>query len=111
MPKFSGGIPSLLKEPIKLHHLHRDVLEQVDAHPKTPTKIALGICLIFIEIHPHQLVVAFNPFPPQLLSTKNQATNFWLLIGAVNSSMEMFSSSSISNSLSDESSNELYKHV
>jgi hypothetical protein len=34
----------LLEEPIKLHHLHRDVLEKFDAHPKTPTKIALGIC-------------------------------------------------------------------
>jgi hypothetical protein len=84
MPKFSVGIPPLLKEPIKLHHLHRNVLEQLDAHSKTPMKIALRICQIFIEIHPHQLVVAFNPFPPQLLSTKNRATNFWLLIGAAN---------------------------
>jgi hypothetical protein len=58
MPKFSGGIPPLLKEPIILHHLLRDVFEQVDAHPKTPTKVALGIYRIIIKIHPHQLVVA-----------------------------------------------------
>jgi hypothetical protein len=76
MPKFSGDISPLLNVPIKLHHLRCDVLEQVDAHPKTPLKISLGICRIFIEIHPHQLVVAFNPFPPQLLSTKNRTTNF-----------------------------------
>jgi hypothetical protein len=38
MPKFSSGIPPLLKEPIKLHHLHCDVLEKIDAHPKTPPK-------------------------------------------------------------------------
>jgi hypothetical protein len=50
MPKFSSGIPSFLKEPIKLHHLRCDVLEQVDAHPKTLPKIAFGICRIFIEI-------------------------------------------------------------
>jgi hypothetical protein len=68
VPKFSGGIPPLLKEPIKLHHLRYDVLDQVDAHPKTPPKIAFGICRIFIEIRPHQLLVSFNPFPPQLLS-------------------------------------------
>jgi hypothetical protein len=71
MPKFSDGIPPLLKEPIKLYHLHCNVLEQLDAHSKTPMKIALGIYRIFIEIHPHQLVVAFNSFRPQLLSTKN----------------------------------------
>jgi hypothetical protein len=84
MPKFSDDIPPLLKESIKLHHLCHDVFEQLDAHSKTPTKIALGICRIFAEIHPHQHVVAFNPFPPQLLSTKNRATNFWILIGAAN---------------------------
>jgi hypothetical protein len=84
MPKFSGGITPLLKEPIKLHHLCCDALEQVDAHPKVPPKIALGICQIFGEIRPHQLVVAFNPFPPELPSTKNQTTNFWLLIGSAN---------------------------
>jgi hypothetical protein len=84
MYKFSGGIPPLLKEPIKLHHLRHDMLEQVDAHPKTPMKIALEICQIFIEIHLHQLVLAFNPFPPHLLSTKNRATYFCLLIGATN---------------------------
>jgi hypothetical protein len=59
MPKFSGGIPPLPKKPIILRHLLRDVFEQVDAHPKTPTKVALGICHIFIEIHLHQLVVSF----------------------------------------------------
>jgi hypothetical protein len=82
--KFSGGIPLLIKEPVKLHHHHHDVLEQVDAHPKTPMKIALEMCQIFIEMHLRQLVVAFNLFPPQILSTKNQATNFWLLVGAAN---------------------------
>jgi hypothetical protein len=76
MPKFSGSIPPLLKEPIKLPHLRHDVLKQVDAYPKTPTKIALGACQIFIEIHPHQLVVAFNPFPPQLLSTRTKPPIF-----------------------------------
>jgi hypothetical protein len=84
MPKFSGGIPPLLKEPIKLHHLLCEVLEQVDAHPKTPPKTAFVICWIFIEIRPHQLVVSFSPFPPQILSTKHQTTNFCLLIGAAN---------------------------
>jgi hypothetical protein len=84
MPNFFGGIPLLLKEPIKLYHLCRDVFEQVHAHPNMPTKIALEICRIFIEIHTHQLVVAFNPFLLQLLPTKNQATNFLLLIGAAN---------------------------
>jgi hypothetical protein len=44
MSKFSGCIPPLLKKLIKLHHLCCDVLEQLDAHPKTPPKIALGIC-------------------------------------------------------------------
>jgi quinol-cytochrome oxidoreductase complex cytochrome b subunit len=68
MLKFSGGIPPLLKEPIILHHLLRDVFEQVDAHPKTPTKVAIGICNIFIEIHPHQLIMAFDPFPPKLIA-------------------------------------------
>jgi hypothetical protein len=71
MPKFFGRIPPLLKESIILHHLLRDAFGQVDAHPKMPMKVALGICKIFIEIHPHQLVVVFNLFPPQLLSTKN----------------------------------------
>jgi hypothetical protein len=56
-----------------------------------------------IEIHLHQLVVAFNPFPPQLLSTKNRATNFGFLLAQQTNSMEMFSSSSILNSSSDES--------
>jgi hypothetical protein len=74
----------LLKEQIILHHLLRDVFEQVDAHPKTPMKVALGIYQIIIEIDPHQLVLAFNPFPPQILSIENLATNFWLLIGATN---------------------------
>jgi hypothetical protein len=80
MPKFPGSICSLLKELIKLHHLRRDVPEQVDAHSKTTTKIALQIYRIFFEINLHQLDVAFNSFPPQFLSTKNQATNFRLLM-------------------------------
>jgi hypothetical protein len=79
MAKFCGGISPLLKESIKLHHLHCDVLEQVDAHPKMPPKISFGICQIFIEIRPHQLLVPFNPFPPQLLSTEHRSTYFWLL--------------------------------
>jgi hypothetical protein len=64
MPKLSYGIPPLLEEHIKLLHLSCDVLEQVDAHPKTLPKIAFGICRIFIEIRPHQLIVSFNPFSP-----------------------------------------------
>jgi hypothetical protein len=68
---FSSGIPLFLKESIKLHHLGRDVFQQFDAHSKTPTKIALGICQIFNEIHTHQLIVAFNPLPPQLRPTRN----------------------------------------
>jgi hypothetical protein len=75
MTKLSPGIPPLFKVSIMLHHLLCDVLEQVDAHPKTPTKVVLGICWIFIEIHPHQVVVAFDSLPPQVLSTKNRATN------------------------------------
>jgi hypothetical protein len=82
MPKFSGGISLLLKESIKLHHLRCDVLEQLDAHPKRPLKIAFGICGIFIEIRPHQLLVPFNPFSPQLLSIEHRSTYFWLLSGA-----------------------------
>jgi hypothetical protein len=40
IPKYSGGIPLLLKESMKLHHLLRDVIEQIDAYLNTPTKIA-----------------------------------------------------------------------
>jgi hypothetical protein len=50
MTKFSGGISPLLKESIILGHLRCDVLEQVDAHPKTPPKIAFGKYRILIEI-------------------------------------------------------------
>jgi hypothetical protein len=50
------------------------MLEQVDAHPKTATKVAVGKCWILHEIAPHQLVVAFYPFPPQFLSTQNKTT-------------------------------------
>jgi hypothetical protein len=38
MPKSSGGISLLHKEPIELYHLRYDVLEQLDAHLKTPPK-------------------------------------------------------------------------
>jgi hypothetical protein len=75
MPKFSGGIPPLLKKLVILLEL-RDMLEQLDAHPKTATKIARWICWILHKIAPHQLVVVFYPFPPQLLSIENGTTNF-----------------------------------
>jgi hypothetical protein len=50
MTKFSGGISPLPKESIIPGHLHCDVLEQVDAHPKTPPKIVFGKYQILIEI-------------------------------------------------------------
>jgi hypothetical protein len=70
MTKFSGGISPLLKESIILGHLRCDVLEQVNAHPKTPPKIAFGKYWILIEIRSHQLLMPFNPFSLQLLSTE-----------------------------------------
>jgi hypothetical protein len=82
MLELSGGIPLLHKVCIILGDLLRDLLEQTDAHPKTATKIALGKCCIVIEIHPHQLVVAFDPFPPQFMSTKNRATYLRRLVGS-----------------------------
>ena len=64
-----------------IHHLLLDVLEQPDAHSKTPTKVAIRKCRIFIEIHPRQLVVAFDSFPPKLLPAKIRASNLGLFIG------------------------------
>jgi hypothetical protein len=58
MPKFSGGILPLLNEPVKLHHLCCDVLEQVDAHPKTPPKIAFKILM---STHASVLVDSVGP--------------------------------------------------
>jgi hypothetical protein len=83
MPQFSGGISPLLKEPIKPHHIRCDLLEQLDAHLKKPPKIAFRIRQIFIEIRQHQLLMPFNPSPPQLLSVEHQSTYFWLLNGVV----------------------------
>jgi hypothetical protein len=59
------------------------VLEQVETHPETPPKIAFGENRILIEIRPHQLLMPFNPFSPQLLSTEHRSTKFWPLNGAV----------------------------
>jgi hypothetical protein len=73
---------SFAKKPIKLSHLRGDALEKVDAHPKTPTEVVLGKYRIFIEIHPHQPIVAFDSFPPQLVSTKNRATSLRFFVGA-----------------------------
>jgi hypothetical protein len=67
---------------IKLGHLRGNALEKVDAHPKTPTKVVLGKFWIFVEIHPHQPVVAFNSFPPQLPTNKNRSTSLRLFVGA-----------------------------
>jgi hypothetical protein len=50
MIKFSGGVSPLLKESIIPGHLRCDVLEQVDAHPKTPPNIAFGKYRTLIEI-------------------------------------------------------------
>jgi hypothetical protein len=55
-----------------LGHLLRDVLEPFDTHPKTPAKIVPEECQIFVELHPHQPIVAFDLFPPQLPSAKNR---------------------------------------
>jgi hypothetical protein len=74
MPKFSGGISPLLKKLVVLLQLLRDMLEQLDAHLKMMTKIALRICWILQKIALHQLFVAFYPFLPQLLSTENGTT-------------------------------------
>jgi hypothetical protein len=49
---------------------------------KRPTEVVLGKCQIFVEIHPHQPVVAFDYFPPQLASTKNRATSVRLFVCA-----------------------------
>jgi hypothetical protein len=111
MPNFSSGIPLLLKEPIKLHHLHRDVLEKFDAHPKTPTKIALGICQIFIEIHHINLLWPSIRSLHNFCLPKTEPPIFGFVLMRQTNSMEMFSSSSISKSSSDESYDDLYKHV
>jgi hypothetical protein len=70
MPKYSGGIPLLIKEPIKLHHLLRDVLKQIDAYLNTWTKIAFGICRIFIALPPYRASVG------EMLSIKAHRVNF-----------------------------------
>jgi hypothetical protein len=98
-PKFSGGIP------------HRcDVLEQVDAHPKTPSKIDFGICRILLKYD------RINLLCPLILSLHNfclpntDPPIFGFLMARQTNSMEMFSSS-ILYSLSDESYDKLYKHA
>jgi hypothetical protein len=87
MPKFSGGLPPLLKEPIILHHLRRDVLEQLDAHLNMPTKRALGICLIIIEMHAHQLLVAFICSLHNFYVPKTEPPIFGFLLARQSNSM------------------------
>jgi hypothetical protein len=62
MAKFFGGISSLLKIRVLLRQLLCDILEEIDTHSKTATKIVLRKCWILHKIAPRQLVVAFYPF-------------------------------------------------
>ena len=81
MAKFSGAIPPLLEEPIILGHTLRNVFKQLDSHPKTAPKVSLGVNGLLYEVAPHQLVVPFDPLPPQLLSTQNRTDVLWPLVG------------------------------
>jgi hypothetical protein len=78
----SPAVFPFAQKTIILGQLRGDALEQVDVHTKMPTKVVLGKCRIFVEIYPHQLVVAFDTFPPQLLSTINRTTALPLFIGS-----------------------------
>jgi hypothetical protein len=55
MPKFSRDIPPLLTNLILLRLLG-NVLEQLDAHPKMPKNVALGVGWIVHKIDPHHLL-------------------------------------------------------
>jgi hypothetical protein len=111
MTKFSGGISPLLKESIIPGHLRCDVLEQVDAHPKTPRKKFsgnIGFSLKYDRI---------NFSCPSILSLCNfclpntDPPIFGFLTARYANSMDIFSSSSWSYSSSDVSDDELYKYI
>jgi hypothetical protein len=74
MPKLATSIPPFLKKPILLHPLIANMAEQVNTHPKTATKVALGESWIFSKIIANQLVVPLNPLPPQLSTTNDRTT-------------------------------------
>jgi hypothetical protein len=74
MPKLAASIPSLLEKSIMLRHLLANMFEQVDSHPKTATKVALGESWFIRKIAMNQLVVPLNALPPRLWTTGHRTT-------------------------------------